>query len=156
MHTEALSGIAKKFLIVKVSPPREMMIKQTFLAATLAALVASTPCFAAPIDSRTPCSVAIQAFGSAKRAAETLAGVPSPEVVNVGNFIMTVMERLDRRLTEKGKPGIWSNLSDRERHILAASAVTNCRLHPRRTIYQAADFVYHSERDIQIQMGVVK
>jgi hypothetical protein len=132
------------------------MINQTFLVAALTALIASAPCWAAPIDSRTPCSVAIQAFGSAKRAAETLAGVPSQEVVDVGNFIMAVMERLDRRQTENGKPGIWSSLSDRERHILAASAVTNCRLHPRRTIYQAADFVYHSERDIQIQMGIAK
>src|SRR5262245_46181519 len=132
------------------------MIQQTFRAAALAALIASAPCLAAPIDARTPCSVAIQAFGSAKRAAETLAGVPSPEVEEVGNFIMTVMERLDRRQTEKGKPGIWLNLSDRERHILAASAVANCRLHPRRTIYQAADFVYHSELDIQIQMGIAK
>jgi hypothetical protein len=132
------------------------MIKQTPLAAAFAVLVGGTQCLAAPIDSKTSCSVAIQAFGSAKRAAETLAGVPSPEVVDVGKFIMTVMEQLDRRQTEKGKPGIWSNLSDQERHILAASAVANCRLHPRRTIYQAADFVYHSERDIQIQMGVAK
>jgi hypothetical protein len=132
------------------------MVKQTPLAAALAMLVGAAPCLATPINSKTSCSVAIQAFGSAKRAAETLAGVPSPQVTEVGGFIMTVMERLDRRQTEKGKPGIWSNLSDRERHILAASAVANCRLHPRRTIYQAADFVYHSERDIQIQMDLAK
>ena len=82
--------------------------------------------------------------------------MPSPEVLEVGNFIMMVMEQLDRRQTDKGKPGIWSSLSDKGRHVLAASAVANCRVHPRRTIYNAADFVYHSERDIQIQMGVAK
>jgi hypothetical protein len=132
------------------------MIKRTFLAAAVSAVVSTAPCFAEPVDSRTSCSVAIRAFDSGKRAAETLVGVPSPQVQEVSNFIMTVMERLDRRHTDKGEPGTWLNLSDAGRHVLAASAVANCRLHPRRTIYNSADFVYHNERDIQIQMGVAK
>jgi hypothetical protein len=132
------------------------MIKRTFLAAAVAEVVATAPCFAEPIDSKTSCSVPIRAFDSGKRAAETLAGVPSREVQEVGNFIMMVMERPDRRHTDKGEPGILPDLSDAGKHVLAASAVANCRLHPRRTIYNAADLVYHSERDIQIQMGVAK
>jgi hypothetical protein len=82
--------------------------------------------------------------------------VPSAEVLEFSNYILNVMERLDRRHTNNGEPGIWLNLSDAERHSIAARAVANCRFHPRRTIYNAADYVYRSVRDIQIQLGVAK
>ena len=82
--------------------------------------------------------------------------MPSAEVLEFSNYILNVMERLDRRHTNNGEPGIWLNLSDAERHSIAASAVANCRFHPRRTIYNAADYVYRSVRDIQIQLGVAK
>jgi hypothetical protein len=121
--------------------------------ATIAMIVATAPCSADPIDSHTSCSVAVQAFNSAKRAGQVLAGAPSPEVLEVGNYILSIMEGLDRQHTDKGEPGVWSNLSDAARHAIAASAVGHCRLHPRLTINRAADAVYNSVRDIQILLG---
>ena len=46
--------------------------------------------------------------------------------------------------------------SDAGKRAIAASAVANCRLHPSRTIREAADAVYRSVRDIHIQLGIVK
>jgi hypothetical protein len=126
------------------------------LGAAFATAGAIAPSFAKTIDQKTSCSVAIRAFDSGKRAGQVLAGAPSPEVAEVGDYILDVMERLDRRHTNEGEPSIWSTLSETGRHALAASAVANCRLHPGRTIYNAADFVYHSVRDIQIQLGISK
>jgi hypothetical protein len=124
----------------------------------LAALIAATisPSLADAIDASTPCSIAIQAFDSEKRAGEVLAGAPSPHVLEVGDYIMTVMEQLDRQYTDGGKPAVWSNFSTAGKHAIAASAVANCRLHPDGTIYKAADAVYQSVRDIHIQLGIVK
>ena len=129
-------------------------MKRLLFAGIVVVLV--IPCFAEPIEKNTACSVAIQAFGSEKRAGEVLAGAPSLQVQEVGNYIMTVMEQLDRQYTDAGKQGIWSNFSDAGKRAIAASAVANCRLHPSRTIDQAADAVYHSVRAIHIQLGVVK
>jgi hypothetical protein len=126
------------------------------LVTAVAVVVATASCFAEPVDSHTSCSVAIRAFDSGKRAGQVLAGAPSPEVLEVGNYIMNVMEQLDRGHTDKDEPGIWSNLSDAERHSVVGSAVANCRFHPRRTIYTAAGFVYREVRYIQIQLGVAK
>ena len=124
----------------------------------LAALIAATisPSLADAIDASTPCSIAIQAFDSEKRAGEILAGAPSPQVLEVGDYIMKVIGELDRQYSDGGKPGIWSNFSEAGKHAIAASAVANCRLHPDRTIYKAADAVYRSVRDIHIQLGIVK
>ena len=130
------------------------MVGRSLLFGAFAVL--ATPSFAKAIDANTPCSVAIRAFDSGKRAGEVLAGAPSPEVQAVGNYILNILDQLDRRHIEEGDSGILSDLSDTGRHALAASAVANCRLHPRRTIYNAADFVYHSVRDIQVQLGGVR
>ncbi len=129
-------------------------MERLVLAGILAAAI--SPSFADAIDASTPCSVAIQAFDSEKRAGEVLAGAPSPQVLEVGNYIMNVMEQLDHQNTDRGKPGIWSDFSDAGKRAIAASAVANCRLHPSRTIYEAADAVYRSVRDIHIQLGIVK
>jgi hypothetical protein len=74
-------------------------------------------------------------------------------VVEVGNYILSIMEGLDRQHTDIGEPGVWSNLSDAARHAIAASAVGHCRLHPRLTINRAADAVYNSVRDVQLLLG---
>ena len=129
-------------------------MKRSYLAIIIAA--ATAPALAEPIDASTPCSVAIQAFGSAKRAGQVLAGVPSQEELEVGNYILNVMDQLDRKRTDAGEQGIWSNFSDAGKHAVAGSAVANCRLHPRRTIFDAADAVYRSMRDIHIKLGIVK
>jgi hypothetical protein len=131
-------------------------LSASVLVTAVAVVVATASCFAEPVDSHTSCSVAIRAFDSGKRAGQVLAGAPSPEVLEVGNYIMNVMEQLDRGHTDKGEPGIWSNLSDAERHSVVGSAVANCRFHPRRTIYTAAGFVYREVRYIQIQLGIAK
>jgi hypothetical protein len=128
------------------------MIRRTLLTA-ISTAVAIAPCFAEPLDSRTPCSVAVKAFNSVKRPGQVLAGAPSPEVPEVGNYILSVMEGLDHKHTDIGEPGVWSNLSDAARHAIAASAVGHCRLHPRLTINRAADAVYNSVRDIQLLLG---
>jgi hypothetical protein len=130
------------------------MMKRTLLVAFVAVTI--SPTFANPIDAGTPCSVAIQAFDSGKRPGEAIAGVPSPQVLEVGNYIMNLMEQLDRQHIDAGKPGIWSNFSDAGKHAIAGSTVANCRLHRRRTIYQAAGFVYRSVREINLQLGIVK
>jgi hypothetical protein len=130
------------------------MMKRSFLAIVVVATTA--PALAEPIDASTPCSVAVQAFGSAKRAGEVLAGVPSQEELEVGNYILNVMDQLDRQRTDAGEHGIWSNFSDAGKHAIAGSAVANCRLHPSRTIFEAADAVYRSVRDIHIKLGIVK
>jgi len=59
---------------------------------------------------------------------------------------------------ERGRrgQGIWANFSDAGKHAIAGSAVANCRLHPRRTIFEAADAVYRSVREIHIKLGIVK
>jgi hypothetical protein len=129
-------------------------MKQSFLAFIIAATTA--PVLAEPIDASTPCSVAIHAFGSAKRAGEVLAGVPSQKELEVGNYILNVMDQLDRKRMDAGDQGIWSNFSDAGKHAIAGSAVANCRLHPRRTIFEAADAVYRSVREIHIKLGIVK
>jgi hypothetical protein len=128
------------------------MIRRTLLAA-ISTAVAIAPCFSEPLDSRTPCSAAVKAFNSAKRPGQVLAGAPSPEVLEVGNYILSVMEGLDRQHTDIGEPAVWSNLSDAARHAIAASAVGHCRLHPRLTVNRAADAVYNSVRDIQLLLG---
>ena len=129
-------------------------MKRSFLAIIIA--VTTAPAFAEPIDASTPCSVAIHAFGSAKRAGEVLAGVPSREELEVGNYILTVMDQLDRKRMDAVDQGIWANFSDAGKHAIAGSAVANCRLHPRRTIFEAADAVYRSVREIHIKLGIVK
>jgi hypothetical protein len=124
------------------------------LAGIFVATISSS--YAESIDASSQCSVATQAFDSGKRAGEVLAGVSSPAVLEIGNYIMHVMDQIDRRYIESGNPGIWSDFSDAGKHAIAASAVANCRLHPSRTIYDAAGFVYRSVRVIHIQLGIVK
>jgi hypothetical protein len=91
-------------------------MKRSILAVIIAATAA--PALAEPIDATTPCSVAIQAFGSPKRAGEVLAGAPSQEVLEVGNYILNIMDQLDRQRTNAGEQGIWSNFSDAGKHRL--------------------------------------
>jgi hypothetical protein len=133
-----------------MSPNRTQLLRAAVIATTI------NPSVADAIDSNTPCSIALQAFNSEKRAGEVLAGAPSPHVLEVGDYIMNVMEQLDRQYADGGKPGVWSNFSDAGKHAIAASAVANCRLHLDRTIYKAADAVYQSVRDIHMQLGIVK
>ena len=130
------------------------MMKRSFLAIIVVATTA--PALGERIDASTPCSVAIHAFGSAKRAGEVLAGVPSQGELEVGNYILTVMDQLDRKRMDAGDQGIWANFSDAGKHAIAGSAVANCRLHPRGTIFDAADAVYRSVREIHIKLGIVK
>jgi hypothetical protein len=115
-----------------------------------------TACPADTIDATTSCSVATQAFDSEKRAGQVLAGASSPHVGEVGDYIMDVMEQLDKQFLQDGKSGIWSDFSDKGKHAIAASTVANCRLHPERTIHDAAQAVYSSIRDIHLQLGIVK
>jgi len=119
------------------------------------AAVSTAPC-AEVIDATTPCPVAIQAFGSEKRAGQVLAGAPSPQVLEVGNYIMSVIEQLDSQYMKDGKSGIWADFSDQGKRAVAASAVANCRLHPERTIHDAAQAVYRSIREVHLQLGIVK
>jgi hypothetical protein len=129
---------------------------KTFLLIAAVAAGTVTPSSADPIDKNTPCSVAIQAFDSDKRAGQVLAGAPSAQVQEVGNYIMDVLAQLDRQFTDSGKEAVWSSFSDSGKRAIAASAVANCRLHPDRTINQAANAVYQSVRDMHIQLGIVK
>ncbi len=129
-------------------------MKRSVLAAIVSASI--SPAFAATLDASTSCSIAVAAFDSTKRAGEVLAGVPSPKEQEIGDYILGVMEQLDRKYTDAGKPGVWSNFSDAGKRAIAASAVTNCRQHPERTINQAAEAVYGSVRDIHIELGIVK
>jgi len=112
--------------------------------------------FADTIDATTSCSFAIQAFDSEKRAGQVLAGAPSPHVQEVGDYIMSAMEQLDLQYMKDHKSGIWSDFSDQGKRAIAASAVANCRLHPERTIRDAAEAVYRSIRDVHLQLGIVK
>jgi hypothetical protein len=124
------------------------------LAGTFA--LATTASLADTIDATTACPVAIQAFDSEKRAGQVLAGAPSPHVEEVGDYIMGVMEQLDAQYMKDGKSAIWADFSDKGKHAIAASAVANCRLHPERTIHDAAEAVYRSVRDVHLQLGIVK
>jgi hypothetical protein len=137
-----------------VTSGRCTTMKRSLLAVIIAATAA--PALAEPIDATTPCSVAIQAFSSDKRAGEVLAGAPSQEVLEVGNYILNIMDQLDRQRLNAGEQGIWSNFSDAGKHAIVGSAVANCHLHPRQTIDEAADAVYLSVRDVNIQLGIVK
>ena len=112
--------------------------------------------FADTIDATTSCSAATQAFDSEKRAGQVLAGAPSPHVQEIGDYIMGVLEELDSQYMKDGKSVIWSDFSDQGKHAIAASAVTNCRLHSERTIHDAAQAVYRSIRDVHLQLGIVK
>ena len=118
--------------------------------------VATTTSLADTIGAATPCPVAIQAFDSEKRAGQVLAGARSPRVQEVGDYIMDVMDQLDRQYLKDGQSGIWADFSDQGKHAIAASAVANCRLHPERTIHDAAEAVYRSIRDVHLQLGIVK
>jgi hypothetical protein len=69
---------------------------------------------------------------------------------------MDVMDQIDHKYTDSGKSSIWSDFSDQGKHAIAASAVANCRLHPERTIHDAAEAVYRSIRDVHLQLGIVK
>ena len=115
-----------------------------------------TASFADTINATAPCSFAIQAFNSGKRAGQVIAGAPSPHVQEIGDYIMSVMEQLDNRYMKEGKSGIWADFSEQGKHAIAASAVANCRLHPDRTIHDAAEAVYLSIRDVHLQLGIVK
>jgi hypothetical protein len=129
-------------------------MKRSILAVILCAAV--NPAAAAALDANTSCAVAVQAFNAPKRAGEVLAGVSSPQEQVVGDYILGVMDRLDRTYTDSGKSGVWSSFSDAGKRSIAASTVANCRQHPERTINQAAEAVYGSVRDIHIQLGIVK
>ena len=83
-------------------------------------------------------------------------GAPSQEVLEVGNYILNIMDQLDRQRINAGEQGIWSNFSDPGKHAIAGSVVANCRRYPRQTINEAADAVYRSVRDVHIQLGIVK
>jgi hypothetical protein len=122
----------------------------------LAGIFAVPRSFADTIDRTTSCAIAIQAFDSEKRAGQVLAGAPSPHVEEVGDYIMGVIEQLDKQFMQDGKSGIWADFSDQGKHAIAASAVANCRLHPERTIHDAAQAVYSSIRDVHLQLGIVK
>ena len=74
----------------------------TTMKRSLLAVIIAAPALAEPIDATTPCSVAIQAFGSDKRAGEVLAGAPSQEVLEVGNYILNIMDQLDRQRLDAG------------------------------------------------------
>jgi hypothetical protein len=135
---------------------RVVRLSQPLVAVAANVAVAITPVFADTIDATSSCSVAIQAFDSEKRAGQVLAGAPSPRVEEVGNYIMGAMEQLDKQMMQDGKSGIWADFSDQGKHAIAASAVANCRLHPDRTIQDAAEVVYRSIRDVHLQLGIVK
>ena len=122
----------------------------------LGCAVATAASLADTIGATTPCPVAIQAFDSEKRAGQVLAGAPSPHVQEVGDYIMGVIDQLDRQYMKDGKSGIWADFSDQAKRAIAASAVANCRLHPERTIHGAAEAVYRSVRDVHLQLGIVK
>src|SRR6516164_10559718 len=98
-------------------------MKRSLLAIIVVANTA--PALGEPIDASTSCSVAIQAFGSAKRAGEVLAGVPSQGELEVGNYIFTVMDQLDRKRVDAGDQGIWANFSDAGKHASCNRAVAN-------------------------------
>ena len=66
-------------------------MKRSVLA--IIACTAISPALAAALDANTPCAVALQAFNSPKRAGEVLAGVPSPQEQEVGDYILGVMDR---------------------------------------------------------------
>jgi hypothetical protein len=70
-------------------------------------------------------SKAARALNPSKRAGEVLAGAPSQEELEVGNYILNVMDQLDRQRTNAGEQGIWSNFSDAGKHAIAGSAVAN-------------------------------
>ena len=96
---EARRWIIRPLLCIhqSVTSGRCTTMKRSLLAVIIAATAA--PTLAEPIDATTPCSVAIHAFGSAKRAGEVLAGAPSQEVLEVGNYILNIMDQLDRQRT---------------------------------------------------------
>jgi hypothetical protein len=135
---------------------RAVWLSQPLFAVAANVAVTITPLSADTIDATSLCSVAIQAFDSEKRAGQVLAGAPSPHVEEVGNYIMGAMEQLDKQMMQDGKSGIWADFSDQGKHAIAASAVANCRLHPERTIHDAAEAVYRSIRDVHLQLGIVK
>jgi hypothetical protein len=77
---------------------------RSLLAVINAAIAA--PTLAELIDATSPCSVAIQAFGSTKRAEEVLVEAPFQEVLEVGNYILNIMDQLDRQRINAGEQGI--------------------------------------------------
>src|SRR6478609_11083480 len=92
-----------------------------FFAAVLVLLtgicaITATASFGDTIDATTPCSVAIQAFDSEKRAGQVLAGASSPHVEEVGNYVMGVLEQLDKKFMQDGKSGISADFSDQGKH----------------------------------------
>ena len=135
---------------------RVVWISQPLFAVAANVAVTITPVFADTIDATSSCLVAIQAFDSEKRAGQVLAGAPSTQVEEVGNYIMDAMEQLDKQMMQDGKSGIWADFSDQGKHAIAASAVANCRLHPERTIHEASLAVYRSIREVHLQLGIVK
>jgi hypothetical protein len=58
---------------------------------------------------------------------EPIAAAPSPDVPELGNYILKIMERLDRAHTDQGESGVSSNLSDAETPSTGGSVVTNGR-----------------------------
>jgi hypothetical protein len=58
---------------------------------------------------------------------EPTTAAPSPDVPELGNYILKILERLDRRHTDQGESGIRSNLSDAETPSTEGSVVTNGR-----------------------------
>lgn len=146
----------RRDLVRMLRRARAVWLSQPLFAVAANVAVTITPLSADTIDATSLCSVAIQAFDSEKRAGQVLAGAPSPHVEEVGNYIMGAMEQLDKQMMQDGKSGIWADFSDQGKHAIAASAVANCRLHPERTIHDAAEAVYRSIRDVHLQLGIVK
>ena len=58
---------------------------------------------------------------------EPVTAAPSPDVPELGNYILKIMERLDRGHTDQGESGIRSNLLDTEKPSTEGSVVTNGR-----------------------------
>jgi hypothetical protein len=58
---------------------------------------------------------------------EPVTAAPSPDVPELGNYILKIMERLDRGHTDQGESCIHSNLLDAEKPSTEGSVVTNGR-----------------------------
>jgi hypothetical protein len=122
---------------------KRIVCKVAFVVTTLAAVV---PAYASEITDKTPCS-------------ELVSAMDSKNTERIREFLVyefNVMDTMDIEHTQRGEPGIMSQLSDEGKINLASVTSVQCRNHPKMTVYNSTALVYRGTREMEIQFGTAK
>ena len=101
------------------------------------------PAASGPIDNRTPCSAAIQAFDK----------VDTKRELAIDSYINRVMRQADQVYVDKDQGGIIARMSRDSFLKIRMAAIENCRQDPSQTLFEASATMYDGVRKMEETMG---